>query len=201
MSHDDEIKKCAEAIRNGQVVLFPTDTVVGLGCRFDSEEAIERIRAIKGIKETSPMAVLISSAAQLEDLKMRKSLYFNILSKKLWPGGLTLVITSENHYPCSGAGNTLGLRMPGSDLVRKIIELAGVPISATSANLHGKSAPRLMADVDRKILDAADCVFDLEIKSVGLPSTVVKIEAGQIRIMREGAVPAGDIMEAVAEDD
>jgi L-threonylcarbamoyladenylate synthase len=188
-------RKIASLIDEGAVMLFPTDTVVGLGCRFDSKEGISRIREMKGIKTENPLAVLISSLDDLNDLKVRKSRVFNKLIEKMWPGGLTVVLSSEDSYPCCGEGNTLGLRMPDSDLMRKIIKMAGRPIAATSANFHGVPPPASIKDVDSRIAKKVDYVLDLPIKGVGLPSTVVKIEAGDVRIIREGAIASEEILE------
>ena len=201
MAKDFNLSECSEKIKCGSVGIFPTDTVVGLGCRFDSVEGITRIRGIKGIKDTSPLAVLISSAEQLETLKVRKSRIFNKLAEKLWPGPLTIVATAEEGYPCSGKGNSLGIRMPDSDLLRTMIEEAGVPIAATSANLHGRPAPKLIEDVDSEIVDAVDCKIELPIKSLGVPSTVIVIVAGEIKVIRVGGVEEVEILAALSEED
>jgi len=189
--------RIASHFNEGAVILFPTDTVVGLGCRFDSVECIARIRRIKGIKEESPLAVLISSFEDLNRLKMRKSRIFNKLTEQMWPGGLTIVLSSENHYTCCGQGNTLGLRMPDSDLMRTIIRASGNPIVATSANFHGAPPPALLENVDPRIVDQADYLMDIPIKGIGLPSTVVKIEAGEVNVIREGAVSSDEIYQVI----
>jgi L-threonylcarbamoyladenylate synthase len=189
--------KIASHFNEEAVMLFPTDTVVGLGCRFDSEESIARIREIKGIKEENPLAVLISSIEDIDKLKMRKSRVFKVLSDKMWPGGLTIVLSSENSYNCCGYGNTLGLRMPDSDLMRKIIKMSGTPIAATSANFHGAPPPVSVENIDARIVDKADYVLDLPIKGIGLPSTVVRIEAGEARIIREGAISSEEISRVI----
>jgi L-threonylcarbamoyladenylate synthase len=192
--------KYAEFIRKGKIALFPTDTVVGIGCRFDSKESIAGLRAIKGIRDSDPIAVLISTVQQLDILKIRRSRLSNLLAEKFWPGGLTLVLSSDDRFPCSGSGNTLGLRMPDVDSLRKIIEMAGVPLAATSANFHGQPSPDRMEKVDASILDSVDGTFDIPASLMGLPSTVVKFEGGEIKIIREGAIPSRDIYDAVAEE-
>ena len=192
--------KYAEFIREGKVALFPTDTVVGIGCRFDSKEGITRLRAIKGIKDSDPVAVLISSLQQLDVLRIRRSRLSNLLAEKFWPGGLTLVLSSEDRFPCSGVGNTLGLRMPDVDSLRKIIEMAGVPLAATSANFHGRPAPGRMEEVDASIVNSVNTTFDIPARLIGLPSTVVKLEGGELKIIREGAIPSRDIYDAIAEE-
>jgi len=193
------LEKYARCIKNGEVLLFPTDTVVGIGCRFDSEEGISRMRSIKQVKETAPFAVLISSPEQLEQMKIRRSRISNLLISRFWPGGLTIVMTSENHYPCCGEDNAIGVRMPDFDLLRKLIEIADVPLAATSANYHSKPAPKRIADVEASMVKKIDCVLDFPARLVGQPSTVVRLEAGEPTILREGAIPSKEIFETVRE--
>lgn len=200
MAGKTAFSKYAKLLKKGVVALFPTDTVVGIGCRFDSEEGIARLRAIKGIKESDPIAVLISSLQQLDIMRIRRSRLSNLLAGRFWPGGLTLVLSAEDRLPCSGAANTLGLRIPDADFLRKIIEMAGVPLAATSANFHGQPAPGRMEDVDTSIVKSVDHTFDIPARLIGLPSTVVKLEGGEVKIIREGAVSARDIYDAIAEE-
>lgn len=192
--------KYAEFIKQGKVALFPTDTVVGIGCRFDSKEGIARLRAIKRIEDSAPVAVLISSMQQLETLRIRMNRLSNMLAEKFWPGGLTLVLSSESRFPCSGAENTLGLRIPDMDSLRKIIEMAGVPLAGTSANCHGLPAPGRMEEVDSSIVERVNGTFDIPANPLGLPSTVVRIAGGELTILREGAIPSREILDAVAEE-
>lgn len=199
MSEKINLEKYAKCIRNGEILLFPTDTVVGIGCRYDSEKGISRMRSIKEIKEKVPFAVLISSPEQLDKMKVRRSRITNLLISRFWPGGLTIVMTSENHYPCCGEENAIGVRMPDFDLLRKIIELADVPLAATSANFHSKPAPKKMAEVEKSIIEKVDCVMDFPARLMGLPSTVVRLEAGEPTILREGAIPSKEIIETVRE--
>jgi L-threonylcarbamoyladenylate synthase len=190
------LKQFAGYFKKNNVVLFPTDTVVGLGCRFDSLEGIARIRKIKGVTEKNPMAVLISDQKQLDLLKVRRSRLSNTLMNHFWPGSLTVVLTSEETYACSGEGNTLGLRMPDVEFLRKIIDMIGVPITATSANFHGRPAAVKIADVEKVIRKQTNHIIDFDIAPNGLPSTVVTIEGGVLKIGREGAITKAEIYEA-----
>jgi L-threonylcarbamoyladenylate synthase len=199
VTNTPELKNYASFFKGDEVVLFPTDTVVGLGCRFDSPEGIAKIRKIKGIMDRNPLAVLISDQKQLDVLKVRRSRLANLLMDHFWPGALTIVMTSEVHFPCSGEANTLGLRMPDADFLRKIIDLVGAPIAATSANPHGRPAPERLEDISNSLRKQVDHVIDYEVKPIGLPSTVVKIEGGILRIMREGAITRDEISSVVGD--
>ncbi len=199
MSTIQDPRHFANYFKNDSVVLFPTDTVVGLGCRFDSAEGIAKIRKIKGIMDRNPLAVLISSEQQLDPLKVRRSQLSNLVMSKFWPGALTVVLTSEQAYPCSGEGNTLGLRMPDVDFLRKIIDMVGVPLVTSSANFHGQEAPARLKDIDGALRAMVDHEIDFDLNPVGLPSTVVRIEGGVLKILREGAITKDDISSVVGD--
>ena len=199
MATATDAKHFAAYFKKDSVVLFPTDTVVGIGCRFDSSEGISKIRKLKGIVGKNPLAILISDLSQLDHLKVRRSRLSNLLMQKFWPGGLTLVLTAEEAYPCSGEEHTIGLRMPDSEFLRKIIEAIGAPVAATSVNLHGQPAAVRLSDVNEVFHNAADHTIDFEQASNGLPSTVVKIEGGNLRIIREGSVTRKEIFDVVGE--
>jgi L-threonylcarbamoyladenylate synthase len=193
------LKHYADYFHKDSVVIFPTDTVVGLGCRFNSESAIAKIRKIKEITDKNPLAVLISSEKQLDILKIRRSPLSNLLMHEFWPGGLTLVLTSEETFPCSGERNTMGIRMPDSEFLRKIIDTVGVPLAATSANLHGRPAPAAMSEITKAFRGLADHFIEYETPSNGQPSTVVTIEGGIVRILREGAVTKKEIIDVIGD--
>jgi len=197
--NSQDLKLFANFFSNDSVVLFPTDTVVGVGCRFDSIEGIAKIRKIKGIVNRSPLAVLISNEAQLELLKIRRSRLSNLVMSKFWPGALTVVLTSEEGFACSGEANTIGLRMPDADLLRKIIDMVGVPLATTSANFHGDVAPAKLEDVNKAFKSLVDHIIEYDLTPVGLPSTVIRIEGGVLKILRQGAVTKEEIYSVVGD--
>ena len=200
MSSRVPFKRYAESLIRGKILLFPTDTVAGIGCRFDSAESVSRLRELKGLREESPIAVLIASLDQLQSLGIRKNRLVMSLMEKFWPGGLTLILSSEKEYPCGGSGNSLGLRMPDSDNLRKIIETAGLPLAATSANLHGRPTPAGLKAVEKAIIRKVDLTLDFPVRSSGVASTVVSFEAGELEIVREGAISRREIQEAISEE-
>lgn len=192
-------KTFANYFKKDSVVLFPTDTVVGLGCRFDSSVGISRIRSVKGMMDKKALAVLLSNPKQLEILSIRRSRVSNLLMERFWPGGLTIVMTSEKTFPCSGEGDTLGLRMPDVELLRRIIDMVGVPLAATSANFHGQPPPSVLEEVDRSIIKQTDHIIKFDLKPLGLASTVIKVEGGLVKILRQGAISKEEIFDVVGE--
>lgn len=176
----EEIKKAADVLKNGGVVVFPTDTVFGIGCAISQKEAIERIYKIKGTESEQQFPILISNldqAGKIADLNNSAK----ELAKKYWPGALTLVVKSKLN------GKTIGLRIPASQITRKLIELTGEPIIGTSANFHSKPSVSREVDLDRNLLKLVD--FKLS-GSCGLKteSTVADVTTDKIKILRQGAI-------------
>ncbi|MEK7580929.1 MAG: L-threonylcarbamoyladenylate synthase [Patescibacteria group bacterium] len=172
-----EINKASAILKKGGVIIFPTDTVYGIGCIFNNVKAISRIRKIKNSDQYFP--ILISSAKQV-----KKIAYINpkaaSLMKKYWPGALTLILAAKD-------GSKIGFRMPDSPLVLKLIEKVGCPIVGTSANFHGTKPPKEYEDLDAYSLKAVDyalkgdCLQKQE-------STVVDTTTGPVTVLRQGAI-------------
>lgn len=172
-----EINKAAQIITEGGVVVFPTDTVYGIGCRFDDTKAIERIKKIKKSKQNFPL--LVSNFADVN-----KIAYLNnqaqILAEKYWPGALTLVIKSKN-------GGTIGVRMPNSKTVISLIKKSKSPIIGSSANFHGKKSPASFSDLDPKLVGLVDFVLKSDSKNKG-ESTVIDTTVIPYKILRQGVL-------------
>ena len=172
-----------ECIAGGGVVVFPADTVYGLACDPENEEAVARLYALKGRPPDKPAAVLffLLGQALLPELSPR----MHALMSRLLPSAVTLLVPSDR-FPLAGGAGTLGLRVPD------VPALGSLPVLQSSANVAGgPDAPRL-EDVPESIRRGADLVLDGG-ELPGTPSTVVDLRAyesgGEWRIVRPGAVP------------
>lgn len=177
-SQSKDIEKAVEVLRRGGVVIFPTDTVYGIGARFDSETAIQRIRNIKKSHQDFP--ILISDFKQLHQLVQLNptALY---LVQKYWPGALTLVLKSKR------GNEKIALRMPDSDLVRTLINMLGAPIIGTSANFHGQKSVTRFKDLEPKLVRLADMTIVGECPG-GIESTVVDATVNPPKVLRRGVI-------------
>lgn len=173
-----EIEKAANILRRGGVVIFPTDTVYGIGCRFDNLGAIERVRNIKGGRQDFP--VLISNLKQAHQIAKVNSVAID-LAQKYWPGGLTIILKKQ-----SGNGK-IGIRIPNHKIVMSLIGKLGFPIIGTSANFHNQRAPTSYEELDPRIISLADFVVQGKCKEKA-ESTVVDATTTPIKILRKGAV-------------
>jgi L-threonylcarbamoyladenylate synthase len=187
------MKDAVRIVKNGGIIIFPTDTAFGIGCRIDDSEAVNRLFRIRRRPTTQPMPVLVSSVG------MALAYYFNAsdvvrrLMKEYWPGALTIVApcrTNAIYSPIRGGGNTIGLRMPNHPAILKIIEEVGVPILGPSANFHGDPTPYSAVDLNPKLVKLVDYVVAGECR-VKQASTVVDCSVTPYKILRQGAVKLG----------
>ena len=195
------MKDAAEIVKNGGIIIFPTDTAFGIGCRIDNHAAVDRLFRIRRRPIAQAMPVLVSS------IPMALTYYLDVpdivrhLMKEYWPGALTIVARCNENYidsPIRGGGNTVGLRMPNHPAILKIIEEVGVPILGPSANFHGASTPYSMADLNPELVKLVDYVVPASpmTSSQGGPgectvkqaSTVVDCSVTPYKILRHGAV-------------
>lgn len=191
----------AELIRAGELVAIPTETVYGLGANGLDEEAVKKIFEAKGRPQDNPLILHVAQAKQME-------LYCHdipnaawVLAEKFWPGPLTMVLPAKDTVPrrTTGGLDTVAIRCPASEVTRKIIELAGVPVAAPSANISGKpsttTAEHVRHDHDGKIaaiVDGGHC-------SVGVESTIVDLTEQPARLLRPGGITPEQLKEVLGE--
>ena len=188
----------AELLRSGGIVAFPTETVYGLGANALDPAAVQRIYEAKGRPAVNPLIVHVASVAMARDLSEDWTPLASRLAEKFWPGPLTLVVRRTARIPddVTAGGETVGLRMPAHPVALALIELAGVPVAAPSANLSNQISPTTAAHVERGLGDRVDVIVDGGATSVGIESTVVDVTGTEPRILRPGVVTADDIANA-----
>lgn len=172
------------------VIVFPTETVYGIGCDAFDREAIQRVLTIKKRTIKKPLPVLISDIRQLDDLVAKRPPLAEDLRKAFWPGPLTIVFRAKETVPdevTAGSGS-VGVRMPDQPACFEIIRAVGGPIIAPSANLSGKTSPAAFLEVEPAVLQAADFAFDAGRCRYGIPSTVVDVRGDKAVVIREGAI-------------
>jgi L-threonylcarbamoyladenylate synthase len=165
--------QAAEALRDGKVVLVPTETVVGL---VAAETGLRRIEQIKGRDPAKPIALLCASPEEAFALAANVPPLAKKLADLYWPGPLTLVLDRA-------VGGTVGVRVPAGPTVRAVLAAYGEPLYATSANLSGEPAPKGLEEVDPRVSEAVDLIVEGEPGS-GEASAVVDLSGGQVRLLR-----------------
>jgi L-threonylcarbamoyladenylate synthase len=186
-------------LREGGLVVIPTETVYGLAGSIWSEEALARIFEVKGRPTENPLIVHIADIADLARLCTSVSSSAMVLAEKFWPGPLTLVLPrrSEVSDQISAGGTTVAIRMPNHPVALALIRVAGVPVAAPSANRFMQLSPTAVEHLDPSIGDQARMVLDGGPCAVGIESTVVDCTAEAVRILRPGVLTAEEISRVV----
>lgn len=177
------LTRAAQLIRGGGVIAFPTDTVYGLGAAADDEIARRRIYRIKGRPVGLPLILMVAAESQLEGW-VHTDARAEAFIHKWWPGPLTLILHAVG-------GGTLGVRIPKHEVALEFLRFAG-PLMTTSANPHGKE-PAMTAE-EAATLPGVAGVIDAGRAPGGLASTVLDLTGPDPHVLREGAIPAAQLI-------
>jgi len=185
-----ELKVAAKILQAGGTVVFPTETVYGLGANALDAEAVKKIFLAKGRPADNPLIAHIADKKMLPQLVQKIPASAKKLIKKFWPGPLTIILNKKKIVPdiVTAGGKTLAVRMPAHPLAHKLIKLAGVPVAAPSANLSGKPSPTTAKDVIQDMKGRVDIIIDGGSCQVGLESTVIDLTSKVPTLLRPGAI-------------
>lgn len=200
---DEDLKIAADILINGGNVIFPTETVYGLGADASCVSAVKNIFKAKGRPSDNPLIVHIGDMSQLDGIAEDVPDKAKLLTDKFWPGPLTVILKKCKNVPYeTTAGlDTVAVRMPSSKTARRLIELARIPIAAPSANLSGKPSPtaakHCIDDMTGRV-DAIICGKDCE---VGVESTVIDMSGEVPILLRPGGITAEQLREVLGRVD
>ena len=191
MEHQIYIKKAVEILKEGGVVIFPTDTAFGIGCRIDDEDAVAKVFSIRKRPVTQATPVLVS------DIEMARELVIDIppdvdheLLRVYWPGALTVVLPAQlRSVPklVRGGGITVGVRAPNHEITQQIIKELGIPILGPSANFHGDPTPYSLSEINPMLHNLVDFIVP-GVCTVKKESTVIDCSLTPWKIVRQGAI-------------
>jgi L-threonylcarbamoyladenylate synthase len=187
---ENEIRHAAELIRSGKLVAFPTETVYGLGANALDVDAVRRIYEAKGRPASSPLIVHVAEIAMAKGLASEWSPTAQQLAKRFWPGPLTLVVPKHSSVPdiVTAGLPAVGLRVPAHPIALRLMQLAGVPVAAPSANRFMQLSPTTAEHVRAGLGDRVDLILDGGPARVGIESTVVSLTGERPVILRPGTV-------------
>jgi L-threonylcarbamoyladenylate synthase len=187
---NEAISQAILALKSNEAIVFPTETVYGIGaCIFDVA-AVEKVFQIKNRPLDKPMAAHVSSLEQVQLLSDNIPDLFYHLAERFLPGPLSLIIPkNENISDVVTAGfKTIGIRFPSNEVCREIIDLYGAPLAATSANISGGSSPQTAIDALTDLDGLVSCVIDDGATTFRKDSTVLDISGSSPRLLREGVI-------------
>ncbi len=190
-----DIDAAVRVIRRGGLVVFPTETVYGLGADALNPDAVARIFAAKGRPADNPLIVHVAEISWVERVASETSPAAQRLLSEFAPGPITLVLPARADLPrvVTAGLDTVAVRLPAHPVAQALLHAAGVPLAAPSANRSGAPSPTTMAMARRSLGDAADVYLDGGPCAVGLESTVIRVRDDEVTILRPGAVTEADI--------
>lgn len=193
---EDALLRAANLIKSGRLVVFPTETVYGLGADATSEDAAKRIYEAKGRPSDNPLIIHVAKPSDAEKYAYTDEIYYK-LADEYMPGPLTVILKAKDTVPSATRGglSTVAVRCPRNPIANKLIELAGVPIAAPSANLSGSPSPTTAEHVIKDMCGRVDMIIDGGESDFGLESTIVKVENdGSLLLLRPGGITVDDLV-------
>lgn len=189
--NEDHLLQAADVIRDGGLVVIPTETVYGIAVDGSNPAAVKRLDVVKERPGNKPYSLHIDDKDKLESMVCEVPVAAYKLMDRFWPGPLTIVFQAAS-------SGTIGVRMPDDDIARRVIALADVPVLCPSANRAGQPAPVSFAAAMKDLKNKVDLGLDAGDTRQGRESTVVDVTVRPVKVLREGAVPARDILKVAA---
>jgi L-threonylcarbamoyladenylate synthase len=196
-----EIETAVQALRDGELVAFPTETVYGLGANAQNPVAVRRIFEAKGRPAGHPLIVHLDSPRFLHRWVREVPEGALKLAERFWPGPLTMVMprAAHVHDVVTGGQDTIAIRVPAHPMAQQLLTAFGGGIVAPSANRYGRLSPTRAEHVREELGEAVRVVLDGGECQIGLESTIVSFERASVRLLRPGSVTAGQIRAVVGE--
>ncbi len=196
-----DIDAAVQALRDGDLVAFPTETVYGLGANAQNPAAVRKIFEAKGRPENHPVIVHLDSPRYLHRWVREVPETALRLGERFWPGPLTIVMprAANVHDIVTGGQDTIAVRVPSHPMAQQLLTAFGGGIAAPSANRYGRLSPTRADHVRDELGDAARIILDGGECQIGLESTIVACEGTSVRLLRPGAVTASQLREAVGD--
>lgn len=187
---EEELEECVNVIKNGGIIIFPTDTVYGIGCNVWNEEAIKKIFAIKNRNYHKPINVLCSGMQEIQKLVLELKPKEKEIINTYMPGACTLIANKKKEISdlLTAGLNTVGVRIPSNEIAIELIKKCGFPLVATSTNISGEHDMVEIEEILTEFKDKVDIIIDGGKSEIGVPSTIVQVENDQIKVLRQGSL-------------
>ena len=191
----EKINKAALKIRDGEIVVFPTRCLYGLGVNIFNPDALKNIFKVKQRMLNKPVSVLVAKEEDITDLVKYIPTAAKKIIKNFWPGQITIVFEANNniHSILTACTGKIGIRLPEQKVARALVNAANTPITGTSANISGNPGCYNIKDLDFSIKDQSKCILDSGLLEGGAGSTVIDVTVNPVKILRKGAVSAKKI--------
>ena len=192
---DEKLKDSAQTLKNGGIVVFPTETVYGIGANIWDEVAVKRLYEVKQRPFSKPISLLVSSIDMINEVAKDITELEYALMKEFFPGPFTIILKKKDIVPNIVTANldTVGIRLPANEIALRLIKYAEIPIATTSSNISGKPSVTNLGDVMSEFEGKVDCFIDGGSSEIGVASTIVQVIDGKVHILREGSISKAQI--------
>lgn len=191
-----DVARAADFIRAGEVAAYPTETIYGLGTDVFNKKGIKKIYDLKSRDYGLPIAVLVANNAMLREFVAEVPERAQVLMRRFWPGSLTILFRVKDSFPKSLVTNTgkIGVRISSHPVAAALVEKVGKPLTTTSANKSGYPPSLNVRHIQKYFGDRLACIIDGGAAEPSRGSTVVDVTDETMRIIRDGAVPAEEVI-------
>ena len=193
------LKQAAELIKQGKIVVFPTETVYGIGTNGLNANAVKKLYEVKKRPINKPISLLVADIKMVEQIaKDITEIEYKIM-EKFFPGPLTIILKKKDIIPdiVTAGQDTVGVRMPSGEIARNLVEIAGVPIAAPSANISGEPSGTNLQEIKKHLKENVDYFIDGGESELGIASTIVQVVNGEITILRQGNITLEQIKKEI----
>jgi L-threonylcarbamoyladenylate synthase len=201
-AHDlQTMRRAQRLLQSGQLVAFPTDTVYGIGAHAFRPEAVAALYTAKKRPITKAIPILVAGVEDVALVARTVPAVAWKLIEQFWPGGLTIVLPRGEQVPpvVTAGGETVAIRCPDHPIPLNLVNAAGAPLAATSANLSGQASPTTAPQVMRQLTGRVPLVIDGGACPGGVSSTVVDLSTSPSRLLRAGAISAEALRELLPD--
>ncbi|MGL5278704.1 MAG: L-threonylcarbamoyladenylate synthase [Cetobacterium sp.] len=191
-------------LNNDGIIIYPTDTVYGVGASINSLKGLQKIYEAKERNFNSPLIALLSKVEYIEKIASideEKKVIIEKLAQEFWPGALTIILNKKENVPgiMVSNGETVGVRIPALKLAQDIIESVGGVLPTTSANISGEKTPRSFKELSEKFKERVEVIVDGGESPLGIESTILDLTKTLPKLLREGAIKKETIEKVIGK--
>lgn len=194
-----ELKKCCKAINENKVIIFPTETVYGIGAKATSKQAIEQVYIIKQRPKNKPVNIMVSSRRQIKKYAYIQNKLEKEIIKKFMPGPITIILEKKSIIPdiVTSGNSKIGIRNPDNRIAQKILKKCKTSIIASSANISGEESEQSVEKLKEIFEGKVDIIIKGKTQKEGKASTIVEVVDNKIVIHRQGKITKEEIEQKI----
>lgn len=196
------LEEAGKLIKQGKIVVFPTETVYGIGTNGLDENAVKKLYEVKQRPLNKPISLLVSNMEMVNSIAKDITEVEYKIMEKFFPGPLTIILKKKEIVPniLTARQDTVGIRMPRGEIARKLVEYADVPIATPSANISGEPSGTNLQEIKKHFEGKVDYFIDGGNSELGLASTIVQVVDGKPQILRQGSITYEQIIKSIFEN-